>query len=83
MVHETPVGAVKYGRTFETATDSLAEDFPDSMTMDAPVTLWSKEHNQPFDGASDIDSRVCLVMDSPAPATILALVPSLGLQEQA
>lgn len=81
-VHQTPVGAVKYGRTFDEATDALGEEFDDGMTMDAPVTLWTNDKNQPFDGAQDIDSRICLVMDTPAPVTVLALVPSIELAER-
>lgn len=82
VVHETPVGAIKYGRSWAEATDALSEEFEEGMTMDAPVTLWSKEYNQPFSGASEIDSRVYLVMDTPAPAMVLALVPGVDVQEQ-
>lgn len=83
IVHDTADGAIKYGRSFEAATDVLVRESDDgAFVMDAPVTLWSAEHNQPFEGASDVDARVCLVMDTPAPATVLALVPAMELHER-
>jgi len=81
-VLDTPVGALSYGRTFTDATDKLAGEFVDGMIMDAPVTLWSNEENQPFEGETSIDSRICIVMNTPAPVCILALVPSMTLDEQ-
>lgn len=81
IVHETPVGALKYGRSFEEATDQLSGEIIDGTLMDSAVTLWSNEENQPFEGETSLDSRVCLVMDGAAPVTVLCLVPSLELVE--
>lgn len=81
-VLDTPVGAFRYGRTFEHCIDTNLNEFPDGMLMDAPVMLVTEDINQPFEGATEIDSRVCLVMDTPAPVTILALVPNVDLVEK-
>lgn len=81
-IHETPIGALRYGRTFDDCIDTTLNEFPDGMIMDAPVVLVTEDFNQPFDGAMEIDSRVCLVMDTPAPVTILALIPNVDLEEK-
>lgn len=82
IVLETPVGAVGYGRDFGNIDYKMGE-FQDGMIMDAPVTLVTGELNQPFDGATEIDGRLCLVMDKPAPVHVLAVVPNVELHERA
>lgn len=82
VTYETPVGAVCYGRTFEDAVDPLEAPEGDGSVMDAPLTLWSQEYAQPFTSANEIDERICLVMNGPAPVTILALIPQVGVAEQ-
>jgi hypothetical protein len=93
-VHNTPAGAVKYGRTFKEALstgeetsggDDLRETDLDSegdFLMDQPAELLSHDYHQPFDGRTDIDARVCVVMDTPAPVTILGMVPGVELHER-
>lgn len=87
VTHETPIGALKYGRSFEAIDgaggDQLMNEFEEGMLMDEPVELVSREDNQPFEGETYIDSRVCLVMDGPAPVTVLALVPNVEITEHA
>lgn len=78
---DTPDGAFVYGRSFAAAIDEAQRDGAE-LTMDSPLELWSSDHSQPFEGASDIDARVCLVMATPAPVTILAMVPAVELHEQ-
>ncbi len=80
IVLETPIGAVGYGRNFE-ALDWLTGEYEDGMIMDEPVTLISAEISQPFAGATEPDARFCLVMDKPAPATVLAIVPNVNIEE--
>jgi len=79
---DTPTGAFKYGRSFEHCIDETINEFVDGMLMDEPVMLITEDINQPFDGATEIDSRICLVMDTPAPVTILALVPNVDIEER-
>ena len=82
IVRDTPAGAVKYGRNFDNCTDALRGEHPEGMTMDAAVPLESGDFAQPIAGASSIDSRLCIVMDGPAPVTILALIPQVELHER-
>lgn len=80
IVHDTPIGAVRYGRDFS-VLDDLVDEFADGVVMDQAATLTTGAVNQPFEGATEIDSRVCIVMDLPAPARVLALVPNIELEE--
>ncbi|NBW07957.1 MAG: hypothetical protein EBR82_08015 [Caulobacteraceae bacterium] len=81
IVRDTAVGALSYGRDF-TNTDIVGTEFEDGYLMDTAVPLASLEVNQMFDGETDTDSRVCLVMDKPAPVMVLALIPHMDLQER-
>lgn len=86
-IHETPIGVLKYGRSFDAIDanggDELEIEFSDGIIMDAPVILKTQDNNLPFEGVTEIDPRVCLVMDGPAPVTVLALVPNVDLEEAA
>lgn len=79
-VLETPVGAVGYGRNFE-AIDWLTGEYEDGMIMDEPVTLITDEISQSIEGATERDARFCVLMDKPAPATVLAVIPNVNLSE--
>jgi hypothetical protein len=48
--------------------------------MDGPALLVTAEENQPFEGEMEIDARVCLYSNNPAPVTVLAIVPNVDLQ---
>lgn len=80
ITHDTPTGVVRWGRDFDHDTDRSVEEFFDGTIMDGPALLSNNDDNQPFEGAMDIDSRVCLTSSGPAPATILAVVPNVDLQ---
>jgi hypothetical protein len=94
-LRDTPLAAFGYGRTFEEALSrnqehsggdephDVTSDDEGDFTMDAPVELVSGDFSQPFEGATDIDARVCIVMDTPMPVKILGLVPNVELHEHA
>jgi hypothetical protein len=79
---DTPSAAVKYGRDFDHCTNTWGAEFGDGELMDSAVPLLELEANQEFEGETIIDPRVCLLMDTPAPVKILALVPNMELHEQ-
>lgn len=80
VVHDTPVGVVRWGRDFDHDDDKSVEEFFDGTIMDQPALLSSDDVNQPFEGEMVIDARVCITSMNPAPATILAVVPNVDLQ---
>lgn len=80
ITHDTPTGVVRWGRDFDNDTDKSVEEFFDGTIMDGPALLVTADDNQPFEGEMNIDSRVCLSSNSPAPATVLAIVPNVDLQ---
>lgn len=83
VLHDTPLGAVKYGRDWDNATEMFRrEDSSGSFLMDVATPFHSEEHNQPFEGASEIDPRICIVMDEPAPVMVQALIPQVELHER-
>ncbi|TXH47207.1 MAG: hypothetical protein E6Q97_27615 [Desulfurellales bacterium] len=77
---ETPIGMVGYGRDFENVDYKIGE-YTDEMVMDSPVEAISDEATQPSDGATLTDARLCILMDKPGPATILAIVPDVDVVE--
>lgn len=80
IVLETPIGAVAYGRDF-TNVDYLTGDYTDGMIMDDPVELMTDEISQPIEGATETDARFCVLMDKPAPVTVLAVIPNVYVSE--
>lgn len=90
VVLDTPIGAIGYGRDFEQDDageyihmDRMTGEHEDGDLMDSPVTLVSTEQNNPFDGEADIDARICLVMDKPAPVHVMAYIPHMEVHEAA
>lgn len=90
VVYETPVGALGYGRDFEQDEDGnyihmdfAMGEFQDGQIMDDPVTLVTGEYNQGFDGQLEIDPRICLVMDKPAPVHVQGYIPHMRIEEAA
>jgi len=77
---ETPIGMVGYGRDFVNVDYQLGE-YVDEMVMDSPVEAVSDETALPSDGATLKDARLCIVMDKPGPATVLAIVPNVDVVE--
>ncbi len=82
VTHETPIGAVLWGRSFDLSTDTVLNEFYDDIPMDQPAFLVESEENQPFEGELQVDPRIHLVMTGAAPVTVLAIVPNVELEEQ-
>lgn len=83
VTHETPLGVLRWGRDFDSCNDKLVNEFFDGIIMDQPALLVSSDENQPFEGITDIDARICLKASGPAPVTVLAIVPNIDLEEWA
>jgi hypothetical protein len=80
VTHDTPTGTLRWGRSFDKTDDRGVEEFFDGIIMDGPALLVTAEENQPFEGEMEIDARVCLYSNNPAPVTVLAIVPNVDLQ---
>jgi hypothetical protein len=82
VTHETPIGAVLWGRSFDLSTDMISNELYDDIPMDQPAFLVESEENVPFEGATEVDPRIYLKMVGAAPVTVLAIVPNVELEEQ-
>jgi len=79
LPYRTPPGALKWGRDF-TTMETLKGPNPE--TYDSPMVPVTDDINQPFNGNSSKDPRVCLSMPSAGPATVLGMVPHMETNEK-
>lgn len=73
ILDQTAGGALAWGRSTD-EVDRLP-DRAEGALMDAPVSVFTVDQSIPFEGEHGLDPRVVLLMDQPAPVTVLGLVP--------
>jgi hypothetical protein len=73
MLDQTAGGAIAWGRS-AVEVDRLPDRL-EGAAMDGPVSVFSTDQSIPFEGEHGLDPRIVLLMDQPAPATVLGLVP--------
>ena len=86
MLEDTVGGSIAWGHQFDdddvmTVSDRLASHRDGDLT-DSPVSLWNEDVAMSFQGDSSIDPRFGIVMDTPAPATVLALVVGIETHDR-
>ncbi len=79
LPYRTPPGAIKWGRDFATMQRLQG---PPPASYDAAMVPITDDINQPFEGASSKDPRVCISMPTAGPATLLGMVPHLDTNEK-
>jgi hypothetical protein len=79
LVHRTAPGALKWGRDFTTMAVLRGDD---PATYDTAMVAITEDLNNPFNGATEKDARVCISMPTAGPATVLGLVPHLEVNER-
>jgi hypothetical protein len=79
LPYRTPPGAIKWGRDFTTMQRLQG---PPPANYDAAMVPITDDLNQPFEGQTSKDPRVCISMPTAGPATLLALVPHLDTNEK-
>lgn len=79
LPYRTAPGALKWGRDF---TNMSVLRGADPASYDAAMVEITDDKNLPFEGASGKDPRVCILMPTAGPATLLGMVPHLETNEK-
>ena len=79
LVHRTAPGALKWGRDFTTMATLRGDD---PVSYDAAMVPITDDLNNPHNGETQKDPRVCISMPTAGPATVLGLVPHVDVNER-
>lgn len=82
MIYKTPGGHLKWGRGYDKLT--VLEDRLQDGTLiyDGPLQEQTADMWTDFQGESDRDPRLHIVMDGAGPATILGIVPKIDVSDR-
>lgn len=84
-LQDTVGGSLAWGLTFEDVDAGGGERLPDFRNgdlTDSPVSTWNEDYALSFPGSNGIDPRFVLQMDTPAPATVMAVVVGIETSDR-
>lgn len=82
ILDDTPGGALGYGRDFDSARRYLLPDIQTGTMFDGAVEVHNGVQRVEIERGEDLDTRLCIVMPSAGPASVLAVVPYMEVNER-
>ncbi|WP_370372519.1 hypothetical protein [Henriciella pelagia] len=82
VTENTPGGCLAWGRSFNEDEMDRLEDVQQDDLYDGEISLWTADlKNRAFEGETDTDPRIHILMDKAGPAKVQALVPLVKTNE--